>query len=70
MTRSRTLRYSTRQELPFDISRLPQDMPLLFDTTVYIDHLKGRIADLTRFSDVSRTIFHDFTARRLLPNSP
>jgi hypothetical protein len=59
---SRTLRYRARQDLPFDISRLPQDMPLLFDTTVYIDHLKGELPTALVSLMSSRTIFHGSSA--------
>jgi hypothetical protein len=55
---SRTLRYRARRELPFDISRLPQDLPLLFDTTVYIDHLKGELPGAVVSLMSSRTVFH------------
>jgi predicted nucleic acid-binding protein len=41
--RVRSLRYRPRRELPCDPSAVPPDAPLLLDTTVYIDQLKGHL---------------------------
>jgi len=39
----RSLSYRPRRELPYDPSAVPRDSPLLLDTTVYIDQLKGHL---------------------------
>ena len=55
---SRPLAHRTKAELPFDPLQVPARASLLFDTTVYIDQLKGQlpapIVDLL----ASRTILH------------
>src|SRR5207237_4151650 len=55
---TRTLKYRDRSDLPFDASRLPDGIPLLFDTTVYIDQLKGELPAAIVSLISSRTIFH------------
>jgi predicted nucleic acid-binding protein len=39
----RALRYRSKAELPCDPAAIPPDAPLLLDTTVYIDQLKGHL---------------------------
>jgi predicted nucleic acid-binding protein len=39
----RPLRYRPKAELPYDPAAIPPDAPLLLDTTVYIDQLKGHL---------------------------
>src|SRR5580704_14027215 len=55
---SRTLAHRPKADLPFDPLQVPTKASLLFDTTVYIDQLKGElprpIVDLV----ASRTILH------------
>jgi hypothetical protein len=50
------LRYRRRDELPYDIEAVPADLPLLLDTTVYMDQFQGRLrvalADLVTSRDV------------------
>jgi predicted nucleic acid-binding protein len=53
-----TLRRRAKMDLPFDASRVPEGAPLLFDTTVYIDQLKGDLPRAIVSLISSRTIFH------------
>jgi predicted nucleic acid-binding protein len=53
-----TLRRRAKTELPFDASRVPEGAPLLFDTTVYIDQLKGDLPRAIVSLISSRIIFH------------
>src|ERR1700730_18444463 len=53
-----TLRHRAKTDLPFDASRVPEGAPLLFDTTVYIDQLKGDLPRAIVSLISSRTIFH------------
>jgi predicted nucleic acid-binding protein len=52
------LRHRAKVDLPFDASRVPARAPLLFDTTVYIDQLKGDLPRAIVSLISSRTIFH------------
>ncbi len=40
---TRALRYRGRSDLPFDLSMAAAEAPLMLDTTVYIDALKGKM---------------------------
>ena len=53
-----TLRRRAKVDLPFDASRVPEGGPLLFDTSVYIDQLKGDLPKAIVSLISSRTIFH------------
>src|ERR1700737_4598995 len=53
-----TLRRRAKMDLPFDASRVPEGAPLLLDTTVYIDQLKGDLPRAIVSLISSRTIFH------------
>src|SRR6202045_2705311 len=53
-----TLRRRAKMDLPFDASRVPEGAPLLFDTTVYIDQLKGDLPRAIVSLISSRRIFH------------
>jgi predicted nucleic acid-binding protein len=53
-----SLIHRAKVDLPFDASQLPEDAPLLFDTTVYIDQLKGELPNTIVSLMSSRPIFH------------
>jgi len=55
---TRTLRYRARTELPYEVSAIPADAPLLLDTTVYVDHLKGQLPTDLVVLIASRQILH------------
>jgi len=55
---SRTLTHRPKAELPFDPSRIPAEASLLFDATVYIDQLKGKLPRSIIDLVASRTILH------------
>jgi len=54
----RTPSYRPKAELPYDPLRLPSDIPLLFDATVYIDQLKGDLPASIVTLVASRVILH------------
>jgi hypothetical protein len=54
----RSLRHRPKVDLPFDPSQIPADAVLLFDSTVYIDQLKGQLPPSIVDLIASRTIFH------------
>jgi hypothetical protein len=55
---TRTLRYRARHELPFDAAAAAPESPLLLDTTVYVDQLKGHLpADIIALI-AARVILH------------
>ena len=55
---SRTLAYRTKADLPYDPSRIPPRVSLLFDATVYVDQLKGQLPRPIVNLVASRTILH------------
>jgi hypothetical protein len=55
---SRPLTHRPRADLPFDPFQVPAGAPLLFDATVYIDHLKGQLPKPIVNLMASRTILH------------
>jgi hypothetical protein len=55
---SRTLAYRKKADLPYDPSRIPRGVSLLFDATVYIDQLKGDLPMPVVDLVASRTILH------------
>jgi hypothetical protein len=57
-----TLAYRSKQELPFNVENVDADRPLLFDTTVYIDMLAGRLPDAILTIIGSRPIYHTAAA--------
>ena len=54
----RALRHPPKDELPFDASQVPRHASLLFDATVYIDQLQGRLPAPVVDLIASRIIFH------------
>lgn len=54
----RPFRQRPKTDLPFDPSQVPADASLLFDTTVYIDQLKGQLPLPIINLMASHTIFH------------
>jgi hypothetical protein len=54
----RTLSHRSKDNLPFDLLRIPTDASLLFDATVYIDQLKGQLPLAIVNLIASRIIFH------------
>jgi len=55
---SRPLAHRPRADLPFDPLRVPAEVSLLFDATVYIDQLKGQLPASIVNLMASRTILH------------
>ena len=55
---SRPLARRPRADLPFDPLRVPAEVSLLFDATVYIDQLKGQLPASIVNLMASRTILH------------
>ena len=53
-----TLSHRSKDDLPFDPLQIPIDASLLFDSTVYIDQLKGQLPAAIVNLIASRTIFH------------
>jgi hypothetical protein len=53
-----TLSHRSRDDLPFDPLQIPTDASLLFDSTVYIDQLKGQLPAAIVNLIASRIIFH------------
>jgi hypothetical protein len=53
-----TLSHRSRDDLPFDPLQIPTDASLLFDSTVYIDQLKGQLPAVIVNLIASRIIFH------------
>jgi hypothetical protein len=54
----RSLSYRAKAALPYDPSQAAQSAPLLFDATVYIDHLKGELPATIVNLVASRVILH------------
>lgn len=55
---SRPLAHRPKADLPFDPFQVPAGVSLLFDATVYIDHLKGQLPTSIVTLMASRTILH------------
>lgn len=55
---SRPLVHRPKADLPFDPLQIPAGVSLLFDTTVYIDQLKGELPTSIVNLMVARTILH------------
>lgn len=58
---TRTLAYRSRGDLPYDTAAVPAGAPILLDTTVYLDQLKG---------DLPRSIVDLVAARRIHHGAP
>jgi predicted nucleic acid-binding protein len=54
---TKTLRYRGQSELPYGTA-IPEGMPLLLDTTVYIDEVQGRMRPATMEFIAGREIYH------------
>src|SRR5436190_22401262 len=55
---SRSLSYRDKTTLPYELPKTPPDVPLLFDATVYVDHLKGQLPPSIVNLIASRIILH------------
>jgi len=55
---SRPLTHRPKADLPFNTLQVPTGVSLLFDATVYIDHLKGQLPRSIVNLMASRTILH------------
>jgi predicted nucleic acid-binding protein len=53
-----TLSHRSKDNLPFDPLQIPRDASLLFDSTVYIDQLKGQLPTAIVNLMASRNILH------------
>jgi predicted nucleic acid-binding protein len=58
----RTLAHRRKADLPYNLTEIPTGASLLFDTTVYIDHLKGQLPSPIVNLMASRTILHGASA--------
>lgn len=54
----KTLRYRHSSELPYDVEAIPEESPLLLDTTVYIDQFQQRMTSPLGHFIASRDIYH------------
>jgi predicted nucleic acid-binding protein len=56
------LSYRDRNRLPFDSSAVPPGLPVILDTTVYIDALKGKLPRQIAQLLADRAVLHSATA--------
>jgi len=55
---TRSLAYRPRINLPFDATAVPEGAPILLDTTVYVDQLKGDLPPLIIDLIATRPVHH------------